>query len=213
MGREEPVLVQSDVTEELLARATAGDEEARQQLLAQHRDRLCRMVALRLDRRVAARIDPSDVVQEALLEASQRLSDYLRKRPIPFYPWLRQLAWERLVKLHQRHLQAQKRTVTREEIPPAGPELAITLAQRLVAPGSSPSKHVVLEEMRLRVRDTLKQLPERDREVLVLRFLEQLSTNEIAAVLKITPGAVKLRQLRALERLRTLLDVKENPEQ
>lgn len=204
-------MAQSDGTEQLLARAGGGDEDARQQLLAKHRSRLCRMIAVRLDRRVAARIDPSDVVQEALLEASQKLNDYLRERPIPFYPWLRQLAWERLVKLHQRHLIAQKRAVTREEAPAAGPqhELVVTLAQRLVAPGISPSKHAVLEELRMRVRDALTQLPERDREVLVLRFLEQLSTSEIAAVLDITPGAVKLRQLRALERLRTFLDEEE----
>jgi RNA polymerase sigma-70 factor, ECF subfamily len=198
----------SAATEELLARAGEGDDAARQQLFAQHRDRLRRMVAIRLDRRVAVRIDPSDVVQEALLEASQRMSEYLRKRPIPFYPWLRQLAWERLVKLHQQHLQAQKRAVTREEAQPfyLPDESVITLAQRIIAPGISPSKHAVREELRLRVRGGLAQLSERDREVLVLRYLEQLDTNEIAAVLGITTGAVKLRQLRALDRLRALLD-------
>jgi len=205
-------LTQSETTDELLARAEDGDADARQQLLAQHRERLCRMIAVRLDRRIVARVDPSDVVQEALLDASQKLSDYLRKRPIPFYPWLRQLAWEHLVKLHHRHLQAQKRAVCREEKQAVHlPEdSTIALAQRLAAPGLSPSKHVVLEELRLRVRDGLRRLQERDREVLVLRFLEQLSTNEIAAVLNITPGAVKLRQLRALERLRGLLDEKQD---
>src|SRR5947199_6728907 len=102
-------------TEELLARAGRGDSAAREQLLGRHRERLCRMVAVRLDRRLAARIDPSDVVQEALMEASRKLSNYLRQRPLPFYPWLRRLAWEHLVKLHQRHLAARKRSVTREE--------------------------------------------------------------------------------------------------
>lgn len=195
-------------TEELLARAGNGDDAAREQLFAQHRERLRRMVAVRLDRRVAVRVDPSDVVQEALLEASQRMSEYLRTRPIPFYPWLRQLAWERLVKLHQQHLQAQKRTVTREEAQPflLPDESVFTLAQRIIAPGISPSKHAVREELRVRVRAGLAQLSERDREVLVLRYLEQLDTNEIAAVLGITPGAVKLRQLRALNRLRAMLD-------
>ena len=199
---------QSTATEVLLARAGSGDDAARQQLFAQHRERLRRMVAVRLDRRVAVRIDPSDVVQEALLEASQKMSEYLRKRPIPFYPWLRQLAWERLVKLHQQHLQAQKRSVTREEAQPIylPDESVITLAHRIAAPGVSPSKHAVREEVRLRVQSGLAQLSERDREVLVLRYLEQLDTNEIAAVLGITPGAVKLRHLRALERLRAFLD-------
>src|SRR3954471_13423303 len=107
-------------TGELLDRAAAGDTPARQQLLARHRDRLRRMVAVRLDPRVAARVDPSDVVQEALLEAARKLPDYLRERPVPFYPWLRRLAWEHLLKLHQRHL-AAKRDAAREE--PRAPAL------------------------------------------------------------------------------------------
>ena len=80
-------------TEELLRQAGQGDEPARQQLLVRHRDRLKRMVAVRLDPRLAVRVDPSDVVQEALLDAAQKLDGYLRDRPVPFYPWLRRLAW------------------------------------------------------------------------------------------------------------------------
>src|SRR3954447_3666960 len=90
-------------TDALLDRAARGDAEARQQLLDRHRRRLRRMVALRFDRRLAARADPSDVVQEALADAGRKLDGYLRDRPLPFYPWLRQLAWERLVKLRRRH--------------------------------------------------------------------------------------------------------------
>jgi RNA polymerase sigma-70 factor (ECF subfamily) len=201
-------------TEELIARASRGDSSARQQLLVQHRDRLCRMVAARLDRRLAARVDPSDVVQEALLEASLKLSDYLRLRPLPFYPWLRRLAWEHLVKLRQRHLAAQKRSATREEPqPPAlADESALALAQRLVAPGSSPSNRLVQQEQRDRVRAALARLPESDQEVLVMRYLEQLSMSEIAEVLEIQEGAVKMRHTRALRRLCDLLagDLKED---
>src|SRR4051794_25150155 len=80
-------------TDQLLADAGRGDADARGRLLERHRPRLRRMVALRLDRRLAARADPSDVVQEALLEAAARLDEYLRSRPIPFYPWLRRIAW------------------------------------------------------------------------------------------------------------------------
>src|SRR6516164_7795962 len=102
-------------TDELVEQARGGDREARQQLLVRHRDRLRQMVALRMDRRLRARVDPSDVVQEALADAAQELSDYLRQRPLPFYPWLRQLAWDRLIELHRRHLHAQRRSVKREE--------------------------------------------------------------------------------------------------
>src|SRR5580700_2161836 len=96
-------------TEALIERAQKGDASAKQLLLANHRDRLRRMVAVHIDRRLAARVDPSDVVQEALAEAARKLPDYLRHRPLPFYPWLRRLAWERLMKLHQRHIVAAKR--------------------------------------------------------------------------------------------------------
>ena len=102
-------------TEELLNQAARGDRSAVDALLARHRDRLRAMVRLRMDMRLAARVDPSDVVQEALLEAAGLLPEYLANRPIPFYPWLRRLAWEKLVKLHERHLNAGKRSVLREE--------------------------------------------------------------------------------------------------
>jgi RNA polymerase sigma-70 factor, ECF subfamily len=199
-------------TEELLDRAGTGDRAARQQLLMRHRSRLRQMVALRIDRRMAARVDPSDVVQEALADAAQGLSDYLRDRPLPFYPWLRQFAWERLLQLHRRHLQAKRRSVTREELRifDIADESEAVLAERLVNSGSSPSARLLAAELRDRVRAALESLEPHDREVLVLRYLEQLATKEIAAVLGISEAAVKTRHRRALERLRRRLD--EQPE-
>jgi RNA polymerase sigma-70 factor (ECF subfamily) len=199
-------------TEELLERAGTGDRTARQELLARHRGRLRQMVALRIDRRMAARVDPSDVVQEALADAAQSLSDYLRDRPLPFYPWLRQFAWERLLQLHRQHLQAKRRSVTREQLRifDVADESEAVLAERLVNSGSSPSARLLAAELRERVGAALEALEPHDREVLVLRYLEQLTTKEIAAVLEITEAAVKTRHRRALERLRRRLD--EQPE-
>src|SRR5438477_511720 len=97
-------------TEQLLARVARGDDSARGLLLQRHRARLRRMIALRLDPRLRARVDPSDVLQESLAEADQKLSDYARRRPLPFYPWLRQLAWECMTRLHRRHIQAGRRS-------------------------------------------------------------------------------------------------------
>jgi RNA polymerase sigma-70 factor (ECF subfamily) len=195
-------------TEELLDRAGTGDRSARQELLLRHRNRLRQMVALRIDRRMAARLDPSDVVQEALADAAQSLSDYLRDRPLPFYTWLRQFAWERLLQLHRRHVQAQRRSVGREQfrIFDLADESEAILADRLVHVGSSPSARLMAIELRDRVRAALESLESNDREVLTLRYLEQLSTREIAAVLAITEAAVKTRHRRALERLRRRLD-------
>ncbi len=194
-------------TEKLIALASNGDEQARGHLLARHRQRLRRMVAVRMDRRLTARLDPSDVVQEALAEASRKLASYLRDRPLPFYPWLRQIAWERLSKIHRRHLHSRKRSVTREQPGslPLPDESAVELAQRLVDPGTSPSVQAVRAELAARVQAALSDLGHQDREVLIMRYLEQLSTRDIAAALGIAEGAVKLRQLRALQRLRIAL--------
>jgi RNA polymerase sigma-70 factor (ECF subfamily) len=194
-------------TEVLIERAQGGDDSACQQLLIRHRPRLRRMIAVRLDNRLAARIDPSDVVQEALTDAARKLSDYLRRQPLPFYPWLRQLAWERLVKVHRRHLHAQKRAAAREQdvVPGVSSASVLELAQRLLASGPTPSKQLARKELQARVEAALNQLTEQDREVVVMRYLEQLTTGEIAAVLEITESAVKSRHFRALERLRGLL--------
>jgi RNA polymerase sigma-70 factor (ECF subfamily) len=193
-------------TDHLLERATAGDGAARDQLLQRYRRRLRRMVAFRFDPRLAARVDPSDVVQETLAEAAANLDRYLRERPLPFYPWLRQLAQRRLIDLHRRHVQARRRSVTREVGPPGLPDhSALALADRLFARTSSPSAGPRRQERRDRVRAALAALPEPDREVLVLRILEALPTRETAAVLGISEVAVRSRQVRALDRLKVLL--------
>jgi RNA polymerase sigma-70 factor (ECF subfamily) len=193
--------------EALIERASRNEPAACQELLVRHRQRLRQMISVRIDHRLAARLDPSDVVQEVFVEALGKMPDYLRKRPLPFYPWLRQLAWERLAKLHERHIQAQKRSTTREARwdGPLPDESALALVDRLVAPGSSPSKQVLRQEMQGRVQAALARLTEQEREVLVMRYLEQLSIREIAAVLGITESAVKSRHLRALQRIRGLL--------
>ena len=193
-------------TEQLLQAVRRGDGQARGRLLERHRPKLRRMVAIRLDRRLAARVDPSDVVQETLAVAAARLDGYLRDRPLPFYPWLRRLAEERLADVHRGHLRAGRRSVAREEPGglPAGS--APELAERLLDVSSGPSAGLRREERRAAVRRALGRLPGRDREVLELRYLEQLSTAQAAAVLGVGEGAVKMRLLRALQRLRDLLD-------
>jgi RNA polymerase sigma-70 factor (ECF subfamily) len=190
---------------DLLDRAAHGDAAARDRLLGRHRGRLRQMVAVRMDRRLAARLDPSDVVQDTLADAARRLPDFLNRRPLPFYAWLRQLACERLTDLYRRHVRAGKRSVIREEPPALPDESAQELADRLLARGSSPSRQMQRRELVGRVHRALARLAAHDREVLVLRHLEQLSMKEIADVLQVSEGAVKVRHLRALERLRDLL--------
>ncbi len=182
-------------TEELVQRAAAGDDAAGQKLLVRHQARLRNMVRVRMDRRLAARVDPSDIVQDTLLQAARQLGDYLRDQPLPFYPWIRQVALQQLVRQYRRHIKAQARSLKREEqhALPLPDHSAIELAMRLLANHTSPSNSIVQQELRSKVQSVLAQLSEGDREVLVLRFLEQLSTKETAAVLGLTINGVKSR--------------------
>jgi RNA polymerase sigma-70 factor (ECF subfamily) len=191
----------------LLAQAAGGDREATDKLLERFRPRLWQLIHLRLDRRLATRVDPSDVVQESLVDAAAKLKEYLRTRPMPFYPWLRSLALERLVSLYRWHVRTAKRSVHREEraLPCLPDESALELAQRLCMQYSSPSQRIVSRETRSQVRAALDHLSKRDRELLALRHLEQLSLREIASVMGISEGAAKIRHIRALERLRDVI--------
>ena len=198
-------------TDQLLEAVARGDAHARSRLLERHRPKLRRMVAIRFNRRLAARVDPSDVVQESLAEAAARLPEYVRDRPLPFYPWLRRIAADRLADAGRRHLHAGRRSVGREEAEGLPDESVMALADRLLAPHSSPSARLRRQERRDRVRSALAALPDRDREVLVLRYLEDLSTADTAAVLGVGEGAVKMRLVRALQRLRDHLDEEDLP--
>jgi RNA polymerase sigma-70 factor (ECF subfamily) len=166
------------------------------------------MLDVQLDPRVRARVDPSDVVQETLLEAYRRLPEYLAARPLPFYPWLRQLAWKRLTRIHRDNLTAQRRSVKREEDHDwqLSDDSVQQLARMLVTSASAPLQRLLKDELTRRTRAAMDQLSANDRRVLVLRFLEQLSTAETAAVLEISETAVRMRQLRAIQRVQKLLD-------
>ena len=192
--------------ETLLHEAAHGNREAVEHILGRYRGRLREMVALRLDRRLLGRFDPSDVVQDTLMDASRKLPDYLKRRPLPLYPWLRQLALERLIDLHRQHVKTKKRSVSREEPLDALPgESAALLAQRVAASGTNPSARIIQQELRLRVQAALEELAPRDRELLVMLYLEQLSIREAAQSLEITEKAVVMRHLRALDRLQRRL--------
>ena len=194
-------------TDRLLDQAAAGDQAAVNDLLARHRKRLRQMVSVRMDQRLAGRVDPSDVVQEALAEASKRMPEYLKRRPIPFYPWLRQLAWNRLVDLYRFHVEGARRAVGREAGFALGlsDESAMALGRRFVASGTTPSRNALHKELRHRVRAALAELPEHYRDVLVMRHLEQLSIQEIAAVAGVSEGTVKSRLFRGMDQLHRLL--------
>jgi RNA polymerase sigma-70 factor (ECF subfamily) len=138
----------------LLRRARAGDTRALDEVLTRYRSRLKRMVKLRLDPRVLGRVDPSDVVQEAYLEASQKFGDYLDEPRIPFFLWLRLMTGQKLALEHRKHLGVQARNAAREVSLHQGAYPAASsaaLAARLLGRISTPSHAAMRAELRLRI--------------------------------------------------------------
>jgi RNA polymerase sigma-70 factor (ECF subfamily) len=193
----------SPETQRLLERAGAGDKEAFERLFAEHRPQLRRFVERRLDPKLRARVDASDVVQETQMEVLGRLADFLQRQPMPFRLWLRKTAYERLLKIRRRHVEAGQRSLEREV--PLPDRSSVALAHQLMASGSTPSQHLDKREAARRVRQAVAQLAELDREIVLMRNFEGMSNQEVAHVLQIDPATASQRFGRALLCLRKLL--------
>src|SRR6476646_3293256 len=154
----------------LLDRAAANNAAAVGELLARHRPALAAFVALHLDPRAAARVDPSDVVQEAQADLARRLPDFLARRPMPFHLWARKTAYDRLLDTHRRHLRRARRAVAREAPWPSASSLAV--ARPLLARGPSPSQEAEAREFAWRVAAAVADLPAPDHEILLLRHAD-----------------------------------------
>ncbi len=190
-------------TQTLLLQAHTGDRRAFEELFARHRDCLRWAIEIRLDAKLRARVDPSDVVQETHLEAYQRLADYLERRPMPFRLWLRKTAYERLLKIQRHHLKTARRAVSREV--PLPEQSSLLLADQLLADVPTPSQQIAKGELARKLRGALTQLPPPQREVLLMRNFEGLSYQEVACILDIDPATARKRYGRALLQLRCLL--------
>ncbi len=192
---------------ELLAKVRTGDQQALATLYAHHRDRLRRMVQLRLDRRLAGRVSPSDVLQEAYIDAVKRVDFYFEKPDQSFFGWLRLVVGQRLADVHREHL-AQKRDAG-QEVPiyrgAPGADSAC-LAASLLGSGTSPSHAAARTESFGRLEAALKQMDPLDREVLALRHFEEVSNAEAAEILGIQQAAASKRYVRALARLKQILE-------
>jgi len=188
----------------------AGGEEAVAELFDRYRPRLVRMIVLRLDGRLFGKVDVEDVLQDAYVETARRIRDYLDRPTVPFFVWLRQIAGQILIDAHRRYLGAKMRDVNRETSLYAwgcASTNSAFLAAELADSLTTPSQRAVRNEAVDELRQCLEKLEEIDREVLVLRHLEELSNNEVAEVLGIDKYAASKRYLRALERLRGVMCV------
>ena len=175
----------------------------------EHRSRLKQMLQFRMDPRLRARTDLSDVLQEAYIEAYRRLDHYAKLPQMSFYLWLRQVTMQRMIDLHRRHLLAGKRDVRQEvQLAPESYNAATSaaIARHFIDAIVSPSQMAVRQEMLAQLETTLESMDDIDREVLALRHFEELGNSEVAELLGITEAAASNRYVRALSRLRKLLE-------
>ncbi len=199
----------SNAIEELLRRAKQGDSQSLAELFGIYRERLKRMVRLRLDRRLQGRIDLSDVLQEAYLDLARRAQEYFAESTIPFFLWLRLLTGQRLLAIHRQYFGTKMRNLGREVALRNGamPQAtSASLAAQLLGRLTSPSLAAMRAEMQLRLQDALNSMDPIDREVLVLRHFEELTNLETAEVLGLQKTAASNRYVRALKRLREILE-------
>lgn len=202
---------QSEPTQELLAGAKLGNTDAVNNLMDRHRDSLRRMVQMRLDHKVQRRVDVSDVVQDVLVEANRRLQDYIANPVMPFHLWLRQIAQDRIIDAHRRHRGSAKRSVDREQpmlVAGAGADdhSTMQLVAQLCDPQMTPAAAATQAEMVKAVEVAITKLNDVDCEIIIMRHFEQLSNQEIAQALNLTEPAASMRYLRAIKRLKELLN-------
>jgi RNA polymerase sigma-70 factor (ECF subfamily) len=197
-----------DLNDDQLKRLAQGDEQTLAEVFARHRQRLWRMVQFRLDQRLYGRVDPEDILQEAYLDAAQRIQHFVKGDFPSSFVWLRLIVNQTLINVHHRHLGAQMRDARREISIHGGPyaqTTSVSLAGHLLGNLTSPSQAAVRAETRQQLERALETMDAIDREVLVLRHLEELSNSEVASVLGIQQKAASIRYVRALERLREIM--------
>ena len=199
---------EQSVTQNLLANARQGDRAAVNRLLERHRVSLKKLIQLRLDRKIARRVDASDVVQDVLMEANTRLQDYLADPRMPFHLWLRQLAQDRMIDVYRRHRGAQRRSLDREQsiaAPQFSDQSGFDLMGQLADHELTPAAASIRKELEARFVTALDQLEDEDREIVLMRHFEQLGNSEVADALGLSAAAAGMRHLRALRKLRAIL--------
>ena len=196
-------------TKELLAKAKQGDDLAVNQLMDRHRNALRQLVRMRLDRKIQRRVDVSDVVQDVLVEANRRLQVYVENPIMPFHLWLRQIARDRIIDAHRRHRVSAKRSVDREQpiVSPQGcDESSYQLAALIGDRQLTPAAVALQKEIAGQVEHAITLLNERDSEIIIMRHYEMLTNQDIASALDLTEPAASMRYLRAIRRLKEVLE-------
>jgi RNA polymerase sigma-70 factor (ECF subfamily) len=205
----ESIWPEGQSTTELLVEVREGKPQAVEELLDRHRDPLRRMIAMRLDQRLAQRVDVSDIIQDVLIEANRRLVDYVNTPTIPFHLWIRQIAKDRIIDAHRRHRLSAKRSIDREQGPigfASNENSTIELANQFKDQGLTPAAAATQKELAYHMELAIGQLKEGDREIILMRHYEQLNNQEIAQSLGLSEPAASMRYLRAIKRLREVIE-------
>ena len=193
---------------DLIRRAANGEESALAELFSAYRERLRRMVQIRLDRRLQGRIDPSDVLQEAFLDLASELPKFVSQDNAPVFLWLRWVTGQRLMRIHREHLGVQARDASKEISLFSGPmpmASSVSLAAQLAGRVSSASQAVIRAEVQLQIQQALNAMDDMDREIIALRNFEELTNREAAEVLGLSESAASKRYVRALVKLQSAL--------
>lgn len=189
----------------LLALAESGDAAALHDLLNVYFAKLVVIASYRMHPRLASRVDPQDVVQDAFVDATRRFTNGQRDSRIPIFIWLRLLTVQRVAEIHRRHFGTQSRDAGREVSIFYGPtphSTSAVLAAQLIGKDTSPSQAYVKSESKRLLEQKLNEMDPKDRQVLELRYFEQLSNQETARILDMTETATSSRFVRALQKLK-----------
>lgn len=199
---------QSDPQNDLLRRVKQGDQQALAEMFSTHRDRLWRIINFRLDSRLLGRVDADDVLQEAYLAASQRIEHFVDDNAQSFFIWLRLIANQTLIDVHRRHLGAKMRDANRDMSIHAhyAQATSMSIASQLLGNFTSPSQVAMRDEVANQLDQAIESMAPIDREVLALRHFEELSNSEVAEVLDIQQKAASIRYVRALKRLKEVVN-------
>ena len=195
-------------TEQLLAQAKDGDEGAINQLMDRHRNSLRQLIRMRLDHQIQRRVDVSDVVQDVLIEANRRLQRFLDNPIMPFHLWLRQIARDRIIDAHRRHRVSARRSVDREQrmsVPQGYDQSSLNLAAMIGDDRLTPAAAALQKEIASRIELSITKLDEKDSEIVIMRHYELLTNQEIAQALDLSEPAASMRYLRAVRRLKAII--------
>jgi len=199
--------VDSSQLADLLALARAGDDAARNRLFEACRSFVAVVAKVQLHRRLHTKVDPSDLVQQSLLEAHRGFVDFQGGTPQDWLAWLKQIVQHNAIDADKHYRGADRRDLRKERALATGdPTSSQAAGWVAVDPGLSPSQVLMNSERELHLAAAIESLPDDYQQVILLRNLERLPFDQVAERMNRTRGACQMLWMRAVEQLRTQLN-------